>query len=372
MHSFWQPQSALFLRDLPGYASAYLLQRQLAAGRPVEIVYRGDRMWPTIRGDAPLRALPLAAGAPRPGELVVVSIGGALELLRVTSLGKQGVEVGGDGDPGPPVEIKLDAILARVGDAAPGGAPPARRRALRRLLLDLREASTGRADPAPDPTETVRQKYEAQAPYYAHARTEEVPPALLARLRAQVRPGGRILVAGSGTGRGCLTLAAAGFDVVGVDVSGSMVRLARQEAEKRRLQAAFAESDLRHHDEPAGSLAAVLFTYDTYSFLAARVDRVALLRRAAGWLEADGSVFLSARRARGLYERGCLAIQAAVSLRRGGARFGDSHTRWIAPSGELRRSFLHVFTARQLARETAAAGFRIGPWDGGHAILRRA
>jgi SAM-dependent methyltransferase len=371
MHSFWQPQSALFLPDLPGYASAYLLQRQLASGRLAEILYRGDRMWPAIRSGASVRVLSSEAWTPKRGELVVVSIHGALDLLRITRCAEENVEVCGDADPGPPVTIPRAAIRARLADPTTGGVPSSVRRALRRALLDLREASAGRPDQAPDPADTVRQKYDAQAPYYARARTEEVPPPLLARVRAHVRPGGRILVAGSGTGGGCLALAAAGFDVRGIDFSGAMVRLAIEEAERRRAQVSFVEDDLRNHDEPAGSLAAVLFTYDTYSFLAARADRIALLRRAARWLEGGGSVFLSARRALRFYERCCLAIQYAATTPRGERRFGDSHTRWIAPSGELRRSFLHVFTARQLARETAAAGFRIGPWEGGHAILRR-
>jgi SAM-dependent methyltransferase len=268
--------------------------------------------------------------------------------------------------------VPRGAIVAWADLAAMPRAVHPARRALRRVLLDLREASAGALDTAPDPSGTVRQKYDAQAPYYSRAQAEEVPAELLERFRTHVRAGGRILVAGSGTGGGCLTLSAAGFDVRGVDFSGEMVLLARAEVERRRLPVTFVEDDLRNHDEPPGSLAAVLFTYDTYSFLPARADRIALLRRAARWLEADGSVFLSARRALKVYERCCLAIQRAAALRGGGRRFGDSHTRWISPSGELRRSFLHVFTAGQLARETAAAGFRIGPWEGGHAILRRA
>ena len=39
-------------------------------------------------------------------------------------------------------------------------------------------------------------------------------------------------------------------------------------------------------------------------------------------------------------------------------RRGDSHTRWIASDGTLRRSYVHVFPERALASEIAEGGFR--------------
>ena len=51
------------------------------------------------------------------------------------------------------------------------------------------------------------------------------------------------------------------------------------QAQRRSLSIRFEEGDLRTHRERAGSLAGILFTYDVYSFLADREERIAMLRR---------------------------------------------------------------------------------------------
>ena len=190
---------------------------------------------------------------------------------------------------------------------------------------------------------------------------------LLARARAAFAPGGRVLVAGSGVGTECLALAAAGYDVCGLDFAPAMVAAARRRAQGRSLRVDFQEGDLRAHREPPRSLAGILFTYDVYSFLAEREERVALLRRMAAWLTSEGAILLSARRARGAWTRCVLTVQWLAGG--GSGLWGASHTRWISVRGELRRSFVQVFTARALARETRAAGLRDMGWEGGHACL---
>jgi hypothetical protein len=118
----------------------------------------------------------------------------------------------------------------------------------------------------------------------------------------------------------------------------------------------------------ATSLGAIVFTYDVYSFLPGRAARIDVLRRMRRWLASDAALFLSARRATSWYQRSILTLQHAVQDTAG--EWGDSHTRWIATNGEMRRSFLRVFTDRDLASEARAAGFEIGTWEGGHAMLR--
>jgi SAM-dependent methyltransferase len=210
-------------------------------------------------------------------------------------------------------------------------------------------------------------KYDGQAPYYAASRAT-LQPSLLQRIRKNVRPGARILVAGSGTGMECFALAEEGWQVTGVDFAPRMVELAQQESERRRLAVRFHQADLLQHDEPPGSLAAVLFTYDVYSFLPERDHRCRLLQSMSEWLEPEGCILLSARRASRLYDRWILTLQW---LRRGGRRWGHTHTRWVSADGALHRSFVQVHRETSLALEARKAGFQVGTWEAGHALLRR-
>ncbi len=228
--------------------------------------------------------------------------------------------------------------------------------------------SSGRADPAA----TVLAKYEAQAPFYAGVGGTEMTQRLLGWFRERVPPGGRVLVAGSGTGRESFALARSGWEVRGVDFSPSMVEIAKREAARRGLAASFLTADLRAHDEPPASLAAVYFTYDVYSFLPRRSERVRLLERMGGWLAPGGIVFLSARRFERLYDPLILTLQWISRLDDDDgrlARWGQSHTRWIGHDGTLHRSFVQVFTNAALRREVEEAEFVMGEWRGNHCLL---
>ena len=51
-------------------------------------------------------------------------------------------------------------------------------------------------------------------------------------------------------------------------------------------------------------------------------------------------------------------MAARVRPRRRRIELGDSHTRWIALDGSVRRAYVHRFSGRGLAREIRRGGFR--------------
>jgi SAM-dependent methyltransferase len=363
---FWHPLSTILLTDPPCLASTGVLRMLLRAEGAVRLRYAGDRMWPAMRHGSSFRAAGPSGGAPRPGEVVLASVSGVPDLLRVARREGERLRLRADADPGSPVEARLDDVLA-VAELPARAAPIP---GTRRLLLDLHEALHGRPDPRGDAAQTVREKYDAQAVHYARSESEALEAGLEARIREQVPAGSAILVVGSGTGRECFALARAGFRVRGVDFSTSMVRTAREEAERRGSDVAFEAADIRRLGPPAEALGAVLFTYNVYSFLPGSSERVAVLSRMRAWLRPEGVVHLSARRLASAYAALILGLQR-LALRRG-AEWGDSHTRWIGPDGSLHRSYVHVFTDRALRREAARAGYRMERWRGGHAVLRPA
>ncbi|HEV8377109.1 MAG TPA: class I SAM-dependent methyltransferase [Candidatus Polarisedimenticolia bacterium] len=365
MRPFWSPLSALLLPAPRIYAPLQLLTKTLGSGRAVELFYAGDRMWPAFSDGQLLRARAVTS-PPVSGSAVIATPEGVPELLRVAGRLGEDVLLVADADPANAIRTQRDRILAGV--EAPLRRPLRPVRLLRRCLLDLREALRP-WEPGGDPASSVLLKYDAQAPYYVAASGPGLEASLRRRILESVPRGGRILVVGSGTGRECFELAREGYAVSGLDFSPQMVSHAREEAKRQGLAVGFQVGDLRLHAEDAASLAAVVFTYEVYSFMPTARERVEALRSMACWLQPGGGVFLSARRLRGAYEVFVLSVLWLAGLRTSKGAWGDSRSRWIAPDGGTRRSFLHIFQERSLRREIEEAGLRMGPWEGGHSLL---
>lgn len=373
MTPFWSPQSVVLIPDTPPtIAHPIVLKMILAPGRPVELLYAGDRMWPSIRHGQTVVVEPLGHRPVEVGSIVLACPAGIPDLLRVARITGSTALLRGDSDAKEKHSIQVGDLLARA--QLPAARVSQTARTLRRLWLDAKEAWSGLPDSLSDPAGTVRTKYDAQAPFYAGVENTPIADRILETLHKTARPGGRILVAGSGSGRESLMLARLGWKVVGIDFSATMVEYAHRLLSKDRELASrleFLHADLTTHDEPHGSLAGIYFTYDVYSFIPDAERRIALLQTMSRWLEEDAPLLLSARRVGGSYRALVLALQRLARGRSPRVQGGDSHTRWITPDGALRRSFIHVFSARTVRREAAQAGFRTEAWIGNHCLLTR-
>ncbi len=339
----------------------------LSDSGPLDLVYAGDRMWPSVKHGSTFQVVRPDPDKLAEGSCVVALIGGIPELLRIDEISGDSFTLAGDADPGTAVNVGVDAIVAAA--LLPEARPGRLTRNLRRLMLDLSEAWKGRPDPSQDPAATVLDKYESQAVFYSRTEGPAIEPGLLRTIADQVPPSTGILVIGSGAGKECLALAETGWEVTGVDFSSSMVELATEAASQRGLNVRFKAADIRDYELPPASLGGVVFTYDVYSFLPRSADRVALLSRIRRWLGSDGRLLLSARRASSWYARMILSLQWLARGSTDGSEWGDSHTRWIASDGSLHRSYVRVFQPSQLHDETRAAGLQLGPWDGGHCVV---
>jgi SAM-dependent methyltransferase len=365
---FWHPLSAILLAEPRCLASPRIVRMFLAAQGEVSLVYAGDRMSPSVRHGATFAVAPVDPRGLREGDIVVTCEDGIPDLMRVSGNDAGALRVAADADPEEAGIIEAAALLARA--RLPSGAVSPRRRRLRRILADLREAALHGPDSERDAAESVRDKYDGQAAFYERSPAEDLEASLASRIRGRLPAGGRLLVVGSGTGRECFALAAAGWQVTGLDFAPAMVEVARREAARRGAEVEFVSGDVRSHRVAPGSLSGVVFTYDVYSFVPQQKARVELLRAIHDWLAPGGAVFLSARKLHSAYQRLILTLQWLAQRRRSDLEWGDSHTRWISGEGRLGRSFVHYFTDAQLRYEIAGGGFILEEWRGGHGVLR--
>jgi len=365
MSCFWHPLSTILLADPRCYSTAAVLRMLLGSDRETQLVYAGDRMWPAVAHGQPFVVDSSDRRTPAPGSVVLVCPAGIPELLRVLSVTKERLHLVADADPTASHDARPDEVLgvARL----PSRRPRRVLAGLRRRMLDTREAWLRGPDPAADPASTVLEKYDNQAAFYVDSGAPGLESGLEQRIRSSVPRGERFLVVGSGTGRECFALARAGWRVTGVDFAPAMVEQATRESARHGLDVEFLLGDVRNQEFGDTSYAAVLFTYDVYSFIPRRAQRLDVLRRLRSMLKAPGHIFLSARRLRSTYDRVVLTQQWAA--RGGRGEWGDSHTRWIATDGTLRRSYVRVLTRAQLDAEFAAAGLRLKEWHAGHGLL---
>jgi len=353
----------------PASVATPIMLRMLLAGEgQVELVYAGDSMWPAIEHGQSLLAKRPREGALQRGSLLLVLVDSIPDVLRLER--EEGRQLHLSADAGEAVSLPRESLLGEL-TLKPSAPTGPMTRARNRLALDLREAWGGAVDQGAEAAESVRTKYDSLAGFYAGRDGVRLDPSLLKRIQASDPSAARIVVVGSGAGHECIALAEAGYDTVGIEFAEAMVDHSRREAESAGVEVEFVQADIRQHEEAAASIDLVLFTYDVYSFIPSRRDRVQMLQRMREWLKPSGSILISARRADRNYERAIISLQWLAATRRGGAaEWGDSHTRWLTTTGELRRSFVRVFSERQIRAEAAEAGLRGGHWQQGHQRLR--
>jgi SAM-dependent methyltransferase len=110
--------------------------------------------------------------------------------------------------------------------------------------------------------------------------------------RLGVRPPGRLLDAGCGTGRYAVDLAAHGFAVTGIDQSPELIDIARRKHAPAG-DVAFAVADLLAF-HPSDRFAAVLCR-GVLNDIISDADRAAVFRRFARWIAPGGGLILDVR-----------------------------------------------------------------------------
>lgn len=117
------------------------------------------------------------------------------------------------------------------------------------------------------------------------------------RIESLLVPGQRVLDAGCGYGRIAVPLAAAGWEVVGVDISEHMLQEARQAAHRAEVDIDWHLGDICQMPLAGDSFDVVLCMWLTFNELLQRAEQLAALRemcrvlRPGGWALIDGPPF---------------------------------------------------------------------------------
>jgi len=110
---------------------------------------------------------------------------------------------------------------------------------------------------------------------------------------ATIQPHSRILDLCCGQGRHCLELAQRGFkDVIGVDRSRYLIRLARKRARAEGLQVRFKEADARKPGLPENSFDCVVIMGNSFGYFSDKKDDEKMLTSVGKMLRPTGQVLL--------------------------------------------------------------------------------
>ena len=179
--------------------------------------------------------------------------------------------------------------------------------------------------------------------------------------------GARVLDVACGVGRHSVPLAAAGYDVTGLDYSASYLKQARRRAQRAKLAVRFVQGDMRRLPF-AGRFDVVLNLWTSFGYFPSRADDERTLRsmrralKPGGWLVLE--VVDPARFTGGFPPRHWDRIRGywmleATSLREGKDPAMIAERFIIAPNGRTSRArtFVRMYSRPRLKAALEKAGF---------------
>jgi len=185
--------------------------------------------------------------------------------------------------------------------------------------------------------------------------------ALEARMYGKhARPGARICVIGCGSGRDLLPFLSAGHEVVGIEAAPQPIEALRRELANRGQQAALMQGFVEDAAIP-GAFDLIILSPQCYSYIPGADRRVAVLRRLAGHLAADGRIAISFLRRSGTWSG------MGVRLAGWSATLTGSDCPWEAHDvvqqndigGRRVLTFEHFFVPSEVEAEASRAGLRV-------------
>ena len=149
--------------------------------------------------------------------------------------------------------------------------------------------------------ETARAFYQQLGPERLAARTSpEWDQEIVQAVHAMLRPGQRILDAGCGYGRIAIPLTAAGYDVIGVDISEALLAEAHRRADAQRLNLRLLNESMCSMSLPSAHIDVVLCLWSAFHELLTEEEQISAVLeinrvlRPGGWALIEGPPYIEA------------------------------------------------------------------------------
>ena len=164
------------------------------------------------------------------------------------------------------------------------------------------------------------------------------------------RPGERVLVVGSGSGRELLALITMGYQAIGIEPAAPASAIARRVLAARGHPCDVIDGFIEDVTL-AGAFDVIVFSYYTYGLIPESRRRVQALCKVAAHLAHDGRVVISYW----IRDDGAMPARAARAMAR------MTRSDWHPEAGDVigNAQYEHVFTAEEIASEAASAGLRV-------------
>jgi SAM-dependent methyltransferase len=179
------------------------------------------------------------------------------------------------------------------------------------------------------------------------------------------RPGERLLDIGCGGGRESIALSRRGFTVVGVDLVRELVAAAAAGARQSGAVASYAVMNAAALGFAPGRFDGVLMLAQVLACIPGRENRLRALAEARRVLRPGGRLVLTSH-CRNSHWKYRLYFAVMDPLRRAGRALGlpllesgDRFATVIGSAASRGRHYLHMYSRAEMARDLAAAGFRL-------------
>jgi SAM-dependent methyltransferase len=208
----------------------------------------------------------------------------------------------------------------------------------------------------------------------ADARATEEETDFIATL---IKPDGLILDLCCGSGRHSISLSNKGMDIVGLDVSAKLLRIAKTRQKDNNADASFVRGEMRHLPFRKGTFVAAISMFTSYGYLPSVEEDLRSMNEVAGILKQDGQFLVDVANREHLIEVfrkkdwGEFPDFFMLEKRSLDAERSSLHSRWILidkKSGR-ERTFNHnlrLYSYQQLRSMLDKIGMRIETAYGGY------
>jgi ubiquinone/menaquinone biosynthesis C-methylase UbiE len=367
----------LILKELQCIATAGLLKILQRKKNQIQLLYRGDILYPSIQSGDEL--IIEKSKELRRGDFVLfIDDEGIPDLMRFLKKEHGFFILGAEAIALKKMKIRSESVLGVVRAIYRGEEHiPYKKSFSRPLLFSLYSSLNSlfremieifHRPHFHDENEAVKkvgEKYEIDAQYFPKDYSCESETFNFNIMKKFISEGEKVLILGSGTGSEAISLAKGGCTVLGIDLSPKRIEIAREKTKEANIDVQFAVMDASHLTLKDSDYTSVIFTPDVYSYIPNKKARVNILKGLSQRLAPDGKILFNIKYYPSF--RSYMKINISNILhnlmffgrKSRKSEFGDWHTKFLDLKGKIQFSYCKFFRRSEIKKEIEQAGYEI-------------